>query len=56
LSQDKAIQLDIVQILARMIAMVVADMYQVHISNMVGVLHMMEDCTKKGRIAFFYLF
>jgi len=53
LSQDKAIQLDIVQILAPMIAMVVVDMCQDPITNMVVASHMMDDCTKKRRPAFF---
>jgi hypothetical protein len=53
LFQDKAIQLDIVQILVRMIAMGVVDMRQVPILNMVVVSHMMDDCTKKRQVAFF---
>jgi hypothetical protein len=56
LFQDKAIQLDIVQILARMIAMEVVGMCQDRILNMVVVSHMMDDYTKKRRIAFFLFF
>jgi hypothetical protein len=54
LFQDKAIPLDIVQILAPIIAMGVVDMRQDPITNMVVASHMMDDYTKKGMIAFFF--